>query len=111
MTLSPQIHDFSVAWAREDGITFPILTDLGNGVARTYGLTFRLPDDLQDVYRDHLKIDLVRFNGDESWELPVPATYVIGSDGIVAYRAADADYTRRPEPAEVLPVLEGLKQV
>lgn len=77
-------------------------------MARTYGLTFRLPDDLQAVYRDHLNIDLVRFNGDESWELSVPANYVIGTDGKVAYVEAHADYTRRPEPDEVLPVLDGL---
>ena len=73
-----------------------MLTDLGNGVARTYGLTFRFPDRLS------------RFNGDPSWELAVPATYVVRPDGIVAYAAADPDYTRRPEPTELLPVLDGL---
>lgn len=85
-----------------------MLVDLGNGVARTYGLTFRFPDRLQDAYRDHLRIDLSRFNGDPSWELAIPATYVVRPDGIVAYAAADPDYTRRPEPTELLPVLDGL---
>lgn len=84
-----------------------MLTDLGNGVARSYGLTFRFPERLQEVYRNDLRIDLSRFHGDPSWELAVPATYVVGRDGIVAYGEADPDYTRRPEPTELLRVLEG----
>ena len=108
MTLSPQLHDFSLAWATEDGIEFDVLTDLGNGVARTYGLTFRLPDDLQVVYRDPLRIDLQRFNGDATWELAIPATYVVDSRGNVAYAAADPDYTRRPEPTDLITVLDRL---
>ena len=79
-------------------------------MARTYGLTFRLPDDLRTVYRDHLRIDLQRFNGDATWELAIPATYVVGPDGRVAYVAADPDYTRRPEPTDLIPVLDGLGQ-
>lgn len=85
-----------------------MLTDPGNGVARSYGLTFVFPERLRDVYRNDLRIDLSRFNGDPSWELAVPATYVVGRDGTVAYVGADPDYTRRPEPAELLPVLDGL---
>lgn len=78
-------------------------------MARTYGLTFRLPDPLIQVYRDHLKIDLTRFNGDDSWELAVPATYVIEPGGRVAYGSADADYTRRPEPDDLLAALDDLQ--
>ncbi|NNM33843.1 MAG: redoxin domain-containing protein [Gemmatimonadetes bacterium] len=108
LTLSPQLPDFSRLWAEEDGIEFPVLSDLGNGVARTYGLTFRLPDDLVAAYRDHMKIDLLRFNGDDSWELAIPATYVVAPSGEVAYVSADADYTRRPEPEDLLVALDGL---
>lgn len=86
----------------EDGIDFDVLLDLGNGVARNYGLTFGLPDDLRDLYVEGLKIDLARFNGDESWELAIPATFVIDGDGVIVYASAHPDYTRRPEPAEVL---------
>lgn len=108
VTLSPQLHDFASSWARKDGIEFDVLTDLGNGVARSYGLTFVFPERLRDVYRNELRIDLSRFNGDPSWELAVPATYVVDRNGVVAYAEADPDYTRRPEPTELLPVLEGL---
>ena len=71
-------------------------------MARDYGLTFRLPTDLERIYADSMKLDLSRFNGDESWELPIPATFVIAPDGTIAYASADPDYTRRPEPTEVL---------
>ena len=71
-------------------------------MARDYGLTFRLPDDLRELYVSGLKIDLVRFNGDESWELPIPATFVIGQAGTILYASADPDYTKRPEPEEVV---------
>ena len=86
----------------EDGIGFDVLTDFGLGVARDYGLAFRLSADLEKLYTDVLKIDLVRFNGDESWELPIPATFVIDGEGTIVYASADPDYTRRPEPSEVL---------
>jgi peroxiredoxin len=82
-----------------------VLLDLGLGVARDFGLTFRFPDDLKKLSLEGLKIDLTRFNGDESWELPIPATYVIDQDGTIVYASAHPDYTRRPEPSEVLAAL------
>ena len=102
MTLSPQLPEFARAWVEEDGIEFNILLDLGLGVARDYGLTFRVPDDLRRLYLESLNLDLVRFNGDESWELPIPATFVIDQDAKIVFASADPDYTVRPEPADVL---------
>ena len=110
LTLSPQLQLFAAAWAREDGIEFDVLVDGGNGVARSYGLGFRLPDELRAIYLKHLRIDVARFNGDATWELAIPATYVIDQGGLVAYAAANADYTRRPEPTELLEVVGGLTQ-
>tara|TARA_B100001750_G_C15322386_1_gene502893 strand:- start:307 stop:567 length:261 start_codon:yes stop_codon:yes gene_type:complete len=85
------------------------LLDLGLGVARDYGLTFRLPDDLRQLYLRALDIDLLRFNGDESWELPIPATYVIDSNREVVLASADTDYTVRAEPSEILAAIPGEK--
>lgn len=79
-----------------------MLLDLGLGVARDFGLTYRLPDDLRELYLDALGIDLVRYNGDESWELPIPATFVIDRSGTIVYASADPDYTKRPEPDDVV---------
>lgn len=62
---------------------------------------FTLPDYLREAYLG-IGIDLPRFNGDESWELPMPATFVIAADGTIVRADADPDYTVRPEPADVL---------
>jgi peroxiredoxin len=76
--------------------------DLGLGVARDYGLTFQVPDDLRRLYLELFKLDLVRFNGDESWQLPIPATFVVDPDGTIVFASADPDYTVRAEPSEIL---------
>jgi peroxiredoxin len=102
VTLSPQLPEFSRAWVDEDGIEFPVLSDLGLGVARDFGLTFQLPDYLKKLYAENLGIDLVRFNGDESWELPISATFVIDRGGTTVFAWADPDYTVRAEPADIV---------
>ncbi len=78
-------------------------------VAARFGLRFRLPDYLSGLYRDTFKNDLSQINGDSSWTLPMPARYVIGQDGLIAYSEVNPDYTRRPDPQELLPVLAALK--
>ncbi len=72
-----------------------------------YGLTFRVPDDLIEVYKV-IGVDLPKFNGDDSWRLSIPARIVIARGGVVASAEADPDYTHRPEPEETLAVLRGL---
>ena len=71
-------------------------------MARDYGLTFGVEGELRALYLDKLGIDLARFNGDESWELPLTSTFVIDRDGTIAYASADPDYTVRTEPGEVV---------
>lgn len=108
MALSPQLPHFLAAWVEEDEIPYPVLSDLGNGVAGTYRIRFTLPDDLRAVYREPLGLDLERYNGDASWTLPLPATFVIRPDGTLAYAGVNADYTHRPEPDEVVEALRDL---
>jgi peroxiredoxin len=109
VAISPQTRPNSRKSQRENNITFPILSDPGNEIADRFGLRFALPDYLVNLYRDTFKNDLARINGDSSWTLPMPARYVIGTDGLVAYAEVSPDYTRRPDPAELLPVLAALK--
>lgn len=80
---------------------------MGNHVARRYGLVFPLADALRPLYRSW-GIDLPAFNGDSSWELPIPATYVIAPDRTIVLAFADTDYTKRLEPAEILSSLRQL---
>lgn len=105
IAISPQTAVHSRKSMRQNRLTFPILSDPGNEVAAAFGLRFRLPDYLVKSYQE-LKIDLPLFNGDSNWTLPMPARYVIEADGTIVYSEVNPDYTRRPNPEELLPVLE-----
>jgi peroxiredoxin len=106
--ISPQSAANSRKSQRQNKLSFPILSDVGNEVAAAFGLRFALPDYLVELYKG-LKNDLPAFNGDPSWTLPMPARYVIKQDGIVAYAEVNPDYTQRPEPESMLPVLRQLR--
>lgn len=93
---------------RDNKLGFPILSDAGTAVAAAFGLRFALPDDLIEVYRQFGN-DLPKINDDPAWVLPMPARYVIGTDGVIAYAEVNPDYTRRPDPSELLPVLDRLR--
>ncbi|SON56417.1 putative peroxiredoxin [Hartmannibacter diazotrophicus] len=88
-------------------LTFPILSDAGNAVADSFGLRFKMPDDLVALYKG-FGANLPAVNGDESWSLPMPARFVIAPDGTIAYSEASADYTRRPEPDAMLAALKSI---
>lgn len=92
---------------RDHALSFPVLSDLGGNVAAAFGLRWTLPDDLQALMKS-FNVDLAVFNGESSWTLPMPARYVIAPDGIVAYAEVNPDYTRRPDPSELLPALDRL---
>jgi peroxiredoxin len=87
--------------ADQHRLGFPLLSDPGNQVARQYGLEYRVPDYQQSIYRRAL-INLPFINGDESWELPIPAVYVVDRDDTVLFAAVNPDYKERPEPEEIL---------
>ena len=104
VVLSPQTQEHGAEVARKLRLTFPVLSDAGNAYARELGLVFALPDDLREIYRG-FGIDLPATNGDDSWELPLPARIVVDRGGVVRRIDADPDYTVRPEPAATLDVL------
>lgn len=104
VAISPQTRVNSRKAVRENGLEFPILSDPHNDVAAAFGLRFELPDYLVDLYKS-LGNQLPSFNGDESWTLPMPGRFVIGSDGIITYAEVNPDYTRRPEPSDMLPAI------
>lgn len=109
VAISPQSAVNSRKSVRVNGLNFPVLNDTHNETAAAFGLRFALPDYLVDLYRQ-LKNDLPAFNGDPGWTLPMPARYVIGKDGVVAYSEVNPDYTHRPDPSEMIPVLQKLTQ-
>lgn len=104
VAVSPQLPDNSLDTAEKNGLTFDVLSDIGNAVARSYGLVYALPPELREALRSNGKA-LSSINGDESWELPVPATYVIGTDGRVLIASLHIDYRTRLEPDAILAAL------
>lgn len=93
---------------RESHIRFNLLFDEGNTVAREYNLVWTLPKELREIYRE-LGLDLEKYNGNEKWELPMPARFVIDRAGIVRESHVSPDHTDRPEPATALDILDGLE--
>lgn len=104
IAISPQNAVNSRKSVRQNALSFPILSDPHNAVAAAFGLRFEMPDYLVELYKS-LKNDLPAFNGDASWTLPMPARFVVGRDGVILYAEVNPDYTRRPEPDDMLPAL------
>jgi peroxiredoxin len=101
VAISPQTVQQSFFMADQHKLRFPLLNDPGNEVARQFGVVYRVPDYQEALYR-RVFINLPFTNGDQGWELPVPATYILDRDRSVLYASANADYTARPEPSEIL---------
>jgi len=99
--ISPQTVKQSFFMADQHRLRFPLLSDAGNQVARSFDLVYRVPDEQQAIYRRAL-VNLPFTNGGESWDLPIPATYILDRDLTVLYRSANEDYTERSEPAEIV---------
>ena len=101
LAISPQTVQQSFFMADQHKLHFPLLSDPENKVARQFGLVYRVPDEQQAIYRRSF-VNLPFANGDDSWELPMPATFILSRDGTVAYASANEDYTERPEPADIV---------
>ncbi len=107
IAISPQTPDQSLTLLENQNLTFDILSDAGNKVARQFGLVFTLPEKLRPVYHS-FGIDLPKANGDDSFELPVPATYVIDKDGKIVCNFVEIDHTKRLEPDMIVDALKSL---
>ena len=94
---------------RQNNLEFPILTDHGGALAEQFGLRWNLPPYLVEVFKG-FKVDLLALHGVEAWTLPMPGRYVVGQDGRIAYSEVNPDYTRRPEPSDMFPVLDRLAE-
>ena len=105
VAISPQTAQQSFFMRDQHKLRFPLLSDAGNKVARQFALTYRVPDEQQAVYRRAF-VNLPFVNGDNSWELPIPATYIIDRDGNVLYASANEDYAERPEPEDIVNFLQ-----
>jgi peroxiredoxin len=107
VVISPELPQATADMAAKQKLTFPIVWDEMSKVAEAFGLAFTLPDDLRKVYLGFGN-DLAVRNGDPSWRLPVPARFVIDSEGIVRSVEADPDYRYRPEPEATVEALRNV---
>lgn len=102
VAVSPELPDSALTWKEKEQLDFVVLSDVGNEVAREYGIVYRTSDRLSDFYEKGGRVDLYEHNGDESMELPLAVTYIIDVDGSVAYAFVDADYRKRAETGEIV---------
>ncbi|WP_298953202.1 peroxiredoxin-like family protein [uncultured Nonlabens sp.] len=101
IAISPETPDNSMTTHEKNELTYDILTDKNNELARVMNLVFKLPKDLQGLYKK-FGIDLERTQENTSQELPLAATYVIGKNGIIEYHFIEEDYKLRADPKEIL---------
>jgi peroxiredoxin len=101
VAVSPQIERQSDFMAGQHGLPFPVLSDPACAVAEQFGLVYTVPQYYRDYYRSIL-VNIPFMNGEPSWRLPLPATYVIARDRRVLFAEAHADFRVRPEPEEAL---------
>ena len=107
ISISPQVPDKSVDQISNSQLNFDVLSDIGNKLAKQCGLVFTLPESLRPIY-EAWEINIPGHNGDSSFELPIPATYIIDSNGDVRYAHIDMDYTKRLEPDIIIEQLKFL---
>ncbi len=104
VAIGPQTERQSDFMVGHHGLPFPVLSDPGSALAAQFGLVYTVPEYHRSYYRS-IMVNIPFVNGDESWQLPLPASYVIARDGRVAFAEAHADYRVRPEPEDALSVL------
>jgi peroxiredoxin len=109
VAVSPQTPDKSLSTAEKNELVFSVLSDAGSATAKSFGIAYDLAEELRPIYArsGHALADK---NGDESWVLPIPATYVIDTDGTIALAFVDVDYRNRLEPADILAALQSLSK-
>ena len=100
VAISPEIPDSAANTVAKDSLDYLVVSDVGNIVAKKFGIVFKLPDNIVESYSAHF--DVTAYNGDKSYELPLPATYVINTDRTITYVFADADYRVRAEPTDIV---------
>jgi len=101
LAISPQTEKQAYFMHDQHNLAFPLLVDAHNDIARQFGLVYRVPEEQQGIYRRTF-VNLPFVNGDDSWKLPIPGTYVIDRDGTILFASANEDYTERPEPLEIM---------
>ena len=110
VAISPQTERQSDFMAGQHGLPFPVLSDPGCALAEKFGLVYTVPEYLQTYYLS-IMVNLPFVNGEASWRLPIPATYVLDREGRVLFAEAHADFRVRPEPGDALATCGGANRL
>jgi peroxiredoxin len=105
VAISPETPDHSLSTSEKNELTFEVLSDVHNKVAKQFGLVFTLPEELRPIYKQ-FGTNLPAYNGDQTFELPIPATYVVATDGRIIHSFVNPDYTQRLDPEEIITSLQ-----
>ncbi len=108
VAISPQPPDHSLTLAEKQALTFAVLSDAGNQVAREYGLVFTIDEAVRAAHKQ-IGVDLPAYNGDESWELPMPGTFLVDQSGTVRLAFVDPNFTHRLDPSIIIAQLKQLR--
>jgi peroxiredoxin len=106
MPISRPCHSLSIVEKKE--LTFAVMSDVGNHVARQFGLVFTIDEAVRDAHQ-RVGANLPAFNGDDSWELPMAGTFLLDPSGIVHLAFVNPDFTRRLDPSVILARLNELR--
>lgn len=107
VVISPQLPSHSKKLIEEHGLQFEILHDKNLSLSDTLRLSFTFSDELSEVYKS-FGLDVAAANGADEWRLPMPARYILDQDGLILDAEVNPDYAKRPEPSELLSLLETL---
>jgi peroxiredoxin len=105
VAIAPELPTKAEATKAKNELTYEVLSDVGNDLSKKFGLVFTLAEEVREIYQT-MGIDVPDYNGDDSFDLPIPATYVVGTDGIVVKAFADPDYSKRLDVEDILEALK-----
>jgi peroxiredoxin len=107
IAISPQLNKYTKQVVKKHGLSYPVLTDKDNQYADKLGLTFTLPEKLKELYSG-FGIDLQRFNGNDTWGLPMSGRFLIDTNGVLRSTEVHPDHTIRPEPTEIVDLMKSI---
>lgn len=107
IAITPELPDKSLTTSEKHKLEFEVLSDVGNKISKQFGLEFKLAEELHGIYKQ-FNFNIHDYNGDDSWSLPIPATYIINKEGVITDCFVNANYTTRMEPAAILDALKKL---
>ncbi|TKB06839.1 redoxin domain-containing protein [Desulforhopalus sp. IMCC35007] len=107
IAISPQLPKYTKQVVKKHNLSFPVLADIDNNYADKLGLVFTLSEKLKELY-SKFGIDLPRFNGNDTWQLPMSGRFLVDSNGIIRNVDVHPDHTTRPEPDEILEFMQSL---